>query len=454
MNRISNRPKRQDVLEFLAHAVGYGNLGLFIGAGFSKAVLSDGEEEEAALSWAQLLEKAAKRLQVKYADIPTAGLSYPAVASAICAMRSAQTGDNFAKSLRELKNEVARLTGWYPSSEQRNKYSKHLEVFNPAWIITTNYDLVIEALLTGKSVPLGPNDPLLAPKGFVPVYHLHGVRTQPQEMIISQEDYISLFRPTEYRQIKLALTVKESATLFLGYGLGDVNVLTALDWSKNVFKSKRGDYPNDMVQVLRKDKPRKEPYRDENRIVILETADLLPFFEEFGSVRTTRKEMEDEKRDALRKLADKLSLANAKTVSHFIDSEEYRAKVLERVSEDASYLITEFISFFNACIEETWERARPKGAFEAYNQNLNMVLDTLTAFDFSCFPPALFQTAAESLERVASYVGNVPGQSYAASSTWQNRKGELSRKTVAELALIAQQYGYSQLRALLKSMSK
>lgn len=454
MNRISNKPKRQEVFEFLARAAEYGNLGLFVGAGFSKAVLSDGEEEEVALSWRQLLEKAAKKLQVEYADISTAGQSYPAIASAICEMRSKQTGNNFASSLRELKNEVARLTGWYPSSEQRSKYSKHLDLFNPAWIITTNYDLVIEALLTGKSVPLGPNDPLLAAEGFVPVYHLHGVRTRPKEIVIAQEDYVHLFRPSEYRQIKLALTVKESTTLFLGYGLGDVNVLTALDWSKNVFKTGRSDYPNDVVQVLRAEKPQQAPYRDKNGIVILESADILPFFKEFGNARTTQKRIEDDRRQALTELANKLSVAHEKTVRNFIDDDGYRARVLKRVCEDTGYLITEFIPFFNACIQETWKRAKPNGAFEPYNQNLNMVLDTLTAFDFRRFPPALFQTAAESLNEVASFVGNSLGQSYTASSTWQDRKKQLSTKIVAELQIIASQYGYSQLRALLKSMGK
>jgi hypothetical protein len=104
-------------------------------------------------------------------------VSYPEIASTIVTASSDSTGEPFAVSLQQLKTELARLTAWYPSPEQRNKYSEYLEAFNPSWIITTNYDLVIEALLTGRSIPLGPNDPFSAPKGFVPVFHLHGVRT-------------------------------------------------------------------------------------------------------------------------------------------------------------------------------------------------------------------------------------------------------------------------------------
>lgn len=243
LDRLPKEPTREELLTFVASSASYGNLGLFIGSGFSKAVLNDAGYDKIALSWGELLKKVAKKMHIDYGSVARTGASYPEIASAICVARSKKTAEPFAISLRQLKNEIARQTSWYPSDKQRTKYSAHLETFSPSWIITTNYDLLIEALLTGRSVPLGPNDPLFARAGFVPVFHLHGVRTKPKDIIIAQEDYITLFRPTEYRQIKLALTIKESTTLFLGYGLGDVNVLTALDWSRNVFKGKHATIP-------------------------------------------------------------------------------------------------------------------------------------------------------------------------------------------------------------------
>lgn len=106
------------------------------------------------------------------------------------------------------------------------------------------------------------------------------------------------------------------------------------------------------------------------------------------------------------------------------------------------------------CIAETWERSRPSGAFEAYNQNLNMILDTLMAFDFKSFLLALFQTAAESLQRVASLVGDIPGQSYSAKQTWDERKGQLSTEIVSELSIVAELHRYGEVRNLLKSIRK
>src|SRR3989344_2025312 len=224
---------------------------------------------------------------------------------------------------RPLQRAIASLTCWYPDREKRKQFGAYLEALSPAWVITTNYDLVIESLLTGKSIPLGPNDLLTNPRGIVPVYHLHGVRTNPEEIIITQEDYVSLYRPNEYRQIKLALTVKESTTLLIGYGLGDVNVLTALDWSNNVFLSEKRDYPHEVIQVLRTENPKKSPYRDRNGIQVLEASDLVGFFEEYILIRAEEKKKEEDNNNKLLELSKQLADPKENLVERFIDDEKY-----------------------------------------------------------------------------------------------------------------------------------
>ena len=141
-------------------------------------------------------------------------------------------------------------------------------------------------------------------------------------------------------------------------------------------------------------------------------------------------------------------------IERFIDDREHRVKVLTLVAKSAIYLVADFMSFLDKCIAETWRRSNPRGAFEGYNQNLNIILDTLTAFDFERFPPALFQTAAQSLQRVAHFVGGDFGQSYSANRTWVGRKREMSTEIVAVLSVVAKQYGYSELRELLRSIGK
>ena len=57
-------PTRTEVLTFISKSASYGNLGLFVGDGFSKAVLND--PMKIALSWGELLERSAKKLKVDY----------------------------------------------------------------------------------------------------------------------------------------------------------------------------------------------------------------------------------------------------------------------------------------------------------------------------------------------------------------------------------------------------
>jgi len=451
MYRLPENPTRQQVLAFISDSASYGNLGAFIGAGFSKAVLND-DLNEIALSWGELLERAAEKLGVDYSTIWKTGVGYPEVASSICKKHSEDSGCDYAKSLSQLKREIAALTSWYPDKEKREKFSTYLECLSPSWIITTNYDMVIESLLTGKSIPLGPNDSLSSPVGTIPVFHLHGLRTNPEEIIITQEDYVALFRPSEYRQIKLALTIKESTTLLLGYGLGDVNVLTALDWSKNVFKGEEANYPNDVIQVLRKDNPKENPYRDKNGIIIVEAEDISEFFEKFSEIRTEKLKKEKAERQLLKELADELDDPDGETIEKFIDDQKFRADMLNILSKFSIHLISGFVSFLNKCIDETWVRSRPDGAFEGYNQNLTIILDILTSFQINHFPPALFQTAAYGLQRVGYYVGDGAGQSWSAKKTWDKRKGDLPPEIVNELKSIANQHGYNYVDRLTKTI--
>lgn len=417
MKKIPQDLSRNEVLKFISQSASYGNLGAFIGAGFSKAVLNN-DNDTIALSWGELLEEVSNTLDIDYEGIWKEGIGYPEIASRLCELYSESKSISYDESLREIKKEIARLTSWYPDKEQRNVFSEHLNKLLLSWIITTNYDLVIESLLTGASIPLGPNDSLIAPSGIVPVFHLHGVRTNPDEIIIALEDYVGLFRPTEYRQIKLALMIKESTMLILGYGLGDVNVLTALDLSKNVFSGATENYPNEVIQVVRKDNPKEEPYRDRNSIIVIETHSLEDFFEEYTKIRDEELKEEIILKENLSKLANKLDNPDESMIEKFIDDTKFRKEVLTTLSSFSNNLISGFVSFLDTCIDETWKRSEPNGAFQGYADNLSMILDILTSFSIKQIPPALFETAAYALHRVGYYVGVQYGQSFAAKKVW------------------------------------
>ncbi|WP_418121292.1 SIR2 family protein [Bacillus velezensis] len=210
---------REIVFEKLFNAFNYGNLGMFIGAGFSKAAI--GDDFPPALGWFELIKEASGEFEIEFPnDEELIGVSLPELATLICKRLAIKRSIDYVEAKRIFKKEICNLSNWLPSEERTLEFREIFDILSPSWIVTTNYDLVLETILTGKSKSLSPMNYLSAPKSIVPIYHLHGTRLDSESIIITQEDYIPLFRPNEYRQAKLAMTIRESTTLILGYGLG------------------------------------------------------------------------------------------------------------------------------------------------------------------------------------------------------------------------------------------
>ena len=123
---LSADPTRNEVLTFISKSASYGNLGAFIGVGFSKAVLNDGYPG-IALSWGDLLEQASANLHVNYEENNKIGVGYPDIASAICKAHSEADGCKYESSLSALKREIAALTAWYPDQQKRNIFANYLQ---------------------------------------------------------------------------------------------------------------------------------------------------------------------------------------------------------------------------------------------------------------------------------------------------------------------------------------
>ena len=111
---------------------------------------------------------------------------------------------------------------------------------------------------------------------------------------------------------------------------------------------------------------------ERNGILLLEARDLSDFFDEFMEVRTELLKKEEKEQEVLRDLADKLDAAAVGMIEKFIDEPEFRKKLLYVLSEFPIHLISGFVSFLNKCIDVTWARSASYGAFEGYNQNLQI----------------------------------------------------------------------------------
>lgn len=447
MHRLPTDLTREQVIHYISTSSIYGNLCLFIGAGFSKELVGD-----EALSWGQLLERAAEQLETKFdfSDKKLIGTGYPEIASLMCRKYSDDHAVPLQECIDALKVKVAELTCWYPTDEKKALYAAHLSSLDPAWVVTTNYDLVIESLLPGSSITIGPDQPLVFPKGRTPVYHLHGVRTYPDKIVLCREDYTALFRPNEYRQIKLALTLKESTTVLLGYALGDDNVLTAFDWSRNVFDEEIKSYPSEVVQVVRVKEPKDKPYRGHNGALILEVKCLESFFSELMPYVERLKSNERELSVKLDAIRDTLVKSPEEAVERFIDNKTFREVTLSIINNtDYAPLIDGFIPFFEKCIDKTFERSLPSGAFLGYAQGLVVVLDIVETYGATHMPPALFHKIANALYRQTPYIGLKSGQSHKAGHTWSARKENIPASQLRELRVYAKNKGWREMGELL-----
>ena len=63
MDNLSDTPSKSELFDFLSYSSDFGNFGLFIGSGFSKAVLNS-EFNYIALSWDELLKKGAEKFEI------------------------------------------------------------------------------------------------------------------------------------------------------------------------------------------------------------------------------------------------------------------------------------------------------------------------------------------------------------------------------------------------------
>lgn len=346
--------KREDLLKDITRSSVYRNLGLLVGMGMSKAVLT-GEFKDVALSWCELLEKCISELKIDINCVDFDGMSYPDRASLIVDLFRVQSGKTYEDALQEVKGKISELTSWNPSKSQRELYFPILEKIDPKWIITTNYDLVLESLLTGKSITLGPEDTLTSPKNLIPIFHLHGVRTHPNSLVITQQDYISLFRPNKYRQQKLPLLLKESITLFMGYGVGDFNVLTALDWVRNVYPdlNENKAYPNKVIQLLRSVTPKSEPYEMHNGVVVLEFKNLIDMLVEITQWIDDELIILEDEESELADYNHYFINGDESFVDSFIQDITFRNAVLNLVKTEKHKIINGFLFFFHMVIDKS-----------------------------------------------------------------------------------------------------
>ena len=112
----------------------------------------------------------------------------------------------------------------------RNDMAEEIACFkkarkNVASVITTNYDNLIENIF--EFIPLIGNDILLS-NPYGSVYKIHGCVSEPNKIIITNDDYMSFDEKYELIRAQLLSLFIHNPIIFLGYAIGDQNIKSIL----------------------------------------------------------------------------------------------------------------------------------------------------------------------------------------------------------------------------------
>lgn len=94
-----------------------------------------------------------------------------------------------------------------------------------AGIITTNYDELLEDVFKEFSVLVGQDSLLVANSlNIFEIFKIHGCCSKPDSIVLTEKDYIDFDKKLKYLSAKLLTIFVEHPIIFIGYGLGDVNI--------------------------------------------------------------------------------------------------------------------------------------------------------------------------------------------------------------------------------------
>ncbi|WP_157951402.1 SIR2 family protein [Rhodococcus opacus] len=100
-----------------------------------------------------------------------------------------------------------------------------LEKVHAQAVITTNWDEILEGALPDFEVFIGQNDVLFTTLQSVgEIYKIHGSVTDPQSLVLTQEDYADYWNRNPYLIAKMLTLFVEHPVLFFGYSVSDPHI--------------------------------------------------------------------------------------------------------------------------------------------------------------------------------------------------------------------------------------
>lgn len=98
-----------------------------------------------------------------------------------------------------------------------------------AGVITTNYDLLLEQIMSKYKVYVGQEELIFSQlQGVGEIYKIHGCCNKPETIIIDEDDYRNFNDKQQYLASKILTMFLEHPIIFIGYSIGDENIKSIL----------------------------------------------------------------------------------------------------------------------------------------------------------------------------------------------------------------------------------
>lgn len=178
-----------------------------------------------------------------------------------------------------------------------DEYQEEIELLRKCdvdGIITTNWDCFLEKLFPDYRVYVGQNELLFSnPLNVCEIYKIHGCCTDPESLILTNEDYEDFNTRNAYLASKLITIFVEHPVIFMGYSLNDPNIQDLLTSIANCIGEKNLAKLHDNLIFIDRNEDARGPSIENSfikfsatqlPIKIIKTKSFSPIYSAIGSI--------------------------------------------------------------------------------------------------------------------------------------------------------------------------
>lgn len=170
-----------------------------------------------------------------------------------------------------------------------------LSTLNVDGVITTNWDMFIEQIFSDYKIYVGQKELLFSnPQEIGEIYKIHGCASNPQSLILTDDDYLEFNNRNAYLAAKLITIFVEHPVVFIGYSLSDNNISGLLKAISLCIGSNNVEQFRKNIIFIQRDTENKEAELSDTfitidgiqiPIILIKTDDLVPIYEALAATK-------------------------------------------------------------------------------------------------------------------------------------------------------------------------